>query len=280
MHHPAVEAGIRAEVGICRQAEASTSLDASDSLLVEAVSTSPLAASTATRWEVDRGKSCAEFSIASHWSLASHREADWDLRRAVVPSSLLWPALHLVQSADWLHSRLERRFCKHISTCCNSTDCPRHSASTPFHYDNRNYYWGQEYYQQRSGQIMCSMPLEQLIQSTAQTTVHPPTAEGVTGAPVGTATPSPDQLLSQVSWRMLVVALLSHLLRWCSRTAPVRNRSSGAADRERRSAAVPSAARRRKVLTPAVVAVDRISPESSSGKHLEFSLASFTVTLA
>lgn len=77
-----------------------------------------------------------------------------------------------------------------------------HSASSPFNYGNRDYYWGSEHYRAKNGETMCSMPLEQLIATTAAqepstTTVAP----GVTPDPnATTTTPSPNQILSSVSF--------------------------------------------------------------------------------
>uniref|UniRef100_A0A915D5Y5 CX domain-containing protein n=1 Tax=Ditylenchus dipsaci TaxID=166011 RepID=A0A915D5Y5_9BILA len=71
-----------------------------------------------------------------------------------------------------------------------------HSFDRPFQHDNKNYYWDQEHYKGQPGTIMCSMPLQQLINSAPATTTTLAPAAPVEGAP--TTTPSPDQLLSQV----------------------------------------------------------------------------------
>ncbi|KAI1710418.1 CX module domain-containing protein [Ditylenchus destructor] len=77
-----------------------------------------------------------------------------------------------------------------------------HSSHQPFQYDNRNYYFDQQNYKGRPGEIMCSMPLQQLINTNAAvttTTQAPPAADQTTPSPNGpTTTPTPDQLLQQV----------------------------------------------------------------------------------
>ncbi|KAI1705950.1 CX module domain-containing protein [Ditylenchus destructor] len=74
------------------------------------------------------------------------------------------------------------------------------SSHQPFQHDNRNYYFDQNNYKGRPGEIMCSMPLQQLISATpVATTQAPPAADQTTPAPGGpTTTPTPDQLLQQV----------------------------------------------------------------------------------
>uniref|UniRef100_A0A7E5A1D0 CX domain-containing protein n=1 Tax=Panagrellus redivivus TaxID=6233 RepID=A0A7E5A1D0_PANRE len=79
-----------------------------------------------------------------------------------------------------------------------------HSATTPFNYNNNQYYWGQQNYQQKPGQFMCKMPLEQLIKestpstTTTTTTVAP---EGVTADPnAATTTPPPNVVLSSLQF--------------------------------------------------------------------------------
>ncbi|KAE9556426.1 hypothetical protein FO519_000311 [Halicephalobus sp. NKZ332] len=79
------------------------------------------------------------------------------------------------------------------------------SASSPFHYGNKDYYWGPEHYRSKNGEVMCSMSLDQLIAlnaaqqpSTTTTTLAP----GVTSAPdAPTTTPSPNQILSSLQFQ-------------------------------------------------------------------------------
>uniref|UniRef100_A0A915CH54 CX domain-containing protein n=1 Tax=Parascaris univalens TaxID=6257 RepID=A0A915CH54_PARUN len=81
-----------------------------------------------------------------------------------------------------------------------------HSATEPFHVNNRPYYFDDRNYQQKNGYSMCSMPLEELIKQTqASTTTVPPAGAEATGASgnesAQTTTPSPDQLLANIQFK-------------------------------------------------------------------------------
>lgn len=75
------------------------------------------------------------------------------------------------------------------------------NAHSPFHYGDRSYYWGQEYYNKKHGEIMCSMPLEQLINQNTPTTTTTvaPDATTVPADGATTTTPSPNDVLKNVS---------------------------------------------------------------------------------
>lgn len=73
-----------------------------------------------------------------------------------------------------------------------------HSFDRPFTHDGRNYYWDQQYYKQRPGEFMCSMPMSQLTQPTP--TSSPVPESNATAASTMTTTPSPEKLLSQVQF--------------------------------------------------------------------------------
>jgi hypothetical protein len=73
------------------------------------------------------------------------------------------------------------------------------SASTPIHHNNKDYYWGQEYHQQKPGEIRCAMPLNDLIQNVPVETTT--AASGATTVATDvTTTPPPNQLLSQLQF--------------------------------------------------------------------------------
>lgn len=62
-------------------------------------------------------------------------------------------------------------------------------AANPFTIGGRPYYWGQEYYQAKNGQFMCSMPFQDLAKLQTNTT----TANG-------TATNGTDPLANVRIW--------------------------------------------------------------------------------
>ncbi|KAI1694543.1 hypothetical protein DdX_20067 [Ditylenchus destructor] len=75
-------------------------------------------------------------------------------------------------------------------------EAPEHEINAPGH---RTYYWGQEYYNAQAGEIVCSMPLQQLSNpNTITTTIKTPLAANQTLLPNATTLTS-DQLLSQLS---------------------------------------------------------------------------------
>lgn len=71
------------------------------------------------------------------------------------------------------------------------------SPSTPFHNNNRDYYWDQQYHQQKPGEMRCTMPLSNLIQNVPTETTTA-SSGATTIAPGASTTPDPNTLLSQV----------------------------------------------------------------------------------
>ncbi|KHN80060.1 hypothetical protein Tcan_17194 [Toxocara canis] len=81
-----------------------------------------------------------------------------------------------------------------------------HSASQPFHVNDRAYYFDEKNYQQKNGYSMCSMPLDELIKQTQGSTTAAPVTPGLTAGAADnesapTTTPSPDQLLSNIQFK-------------------------------------------------------------------------------
>ncbi|VDD86698.1 unnamed protein product [Enterobius vermicularis] len=78
------------------------------------------------------------------------------------------------------------------------------SATEPVHVGGRSYYFNndQHQYQQKPGELTCSMPLQTLLQQTqtATGTTAPPNADSSSNG-TDSATPSPDQLLSSMQFQ-------------------------------------------------------------------------------
>ncbi|MFH4974556.1 hypothetical protein AB6A40_001265 [Gnathostoma spinigerum] len=75
------------------------------------------------------------------------------------------------------------------------------SMSSPFHVNNRPYYWGNEYYQPKNGYFMCSMPLDEVIKQTKESTPATTASPSNNETEASATTPQPDNVLANVQFK-------------------------------------------------------------------------------